>query len=116
MLRYEQRLNPLKNSAILILLPSSARLSCLSLRIHRMNPCSLLAKAPAYSQAFIRIVYTRTGFATGLEGTLSETCLLRPCKYLNNIIEQDHRFVKRRVNPGVGVWGVRYGTADHPGL
>jgi transposase, IS6 family len=33
---------------------------------------------------------------------LPETCLLRPCKYLNNIIEQDHRFVKRRVNPGLG--------------
>jgi transposase-like protein len=24
------------------------------------------------------------------------------CKYLNNIIEQDHRFIKRRVNPGLG--------------
>jgi transposase-like protein len=36
------------------------------------------------------------------EGVLSETCLLRPCKYLHNIIEQDHRFVKRRVNPGLG--------------
>jgi transposase-like protein len=35
-------------------------------------------------------------------GTLPETCLLRQCKYLNNIIEQDHRFVKRRVNPGLG--------------
>jgi transposase-like protein len=33
---------------------------------------------------------------------LPETCLLRPCKYLNNIIEQDHRLVKRRVNSGVG--------------
>ena len=27
---------------------------------------------------------------------------LRQCKYLNNVIEQDHRFVKRRVNPGLG--------------
>jgi IS6 family transposase len=36
------------------------------------------------------------------DGTLSETCLLRQCKYLNNVIEQDHRFVKRRVNPGLG--------------
>jgi transposase-like protein len=36
------------------------------------------------------------------DGTLPETCLLRQCKYLNNIIEQDHRFVKRRVNPGLG--------------
>jgi IS6 family transposase len=36
------------------------------------------------------------------EGTLSETYLLRPCKYLNNTIEQDYRFVKRRVNSGLG--------------
>jgi transposase-like protein len=33
---------------------------------------------------------------------LPETCLLRQCKYLNNVVEQDHRFVKRRVNPGLG--------------
>jgi transposase, IS6 family len=36
------------------------------------------------------------------DGTLPETCLLRQCKYLNNGVEQDHRFVKRRVNPGLG--------------
>jgi len=33
---------------------------------------------------------------------LPETCLLRPCKYLNNVIEQDHRFMKRHVNLGLG--------------
>jgi transposase, IS6 family len=36
------------------------------------------------------------------DSTLPETCLLRHCKYLNNVMEQDHRFVKRRVNPGLG--------------
>jgi transposase, IS6 family len=36
------------------------------------------------------------------EKTLPENCQLRQCKYLNNIVEQDHRFVKRRVNPGLG--------------
>ena len=36
------------------------------------------------------------------EGMLPESCQLRQCKYLNNVIEQDHRFVKRRVNPGLG--------------
>jgi transposase-like protein len=36
------------------------------------------------------------------DGTLPEICLLRQCKYLNNVVEQDHRFVKRRVNPGLG--------------
>jgi transposase-like protein len=34
--------------------------------------------------------------------TLSETCELRTVKYLNNIVEQDHRFIKRLVNPGMG--------------
>jgi transposase, IS6 family len=36
------------------------------------------------------------------DGTLLETCLLRQCQYVNNVVEQDHRFVKRRVNPGLG--------------
>jgi transposase-like protein len=36
------------------------------------------------------------------DGTLPERCQLRQCKYLNNVMEQDHRFVKRRVNPGLG--------------
>lgn len=34
--------------------------------------------------------------------TLSETTELRPVKYLNNIVEQDHRAIKRLVNPGMG--------------
>jgi IS6 family transposase len=38
------------------------------------------------------------------KGTLSFTCELRPVKYLNNLIEQDHRFIKRRTNPGLGFW------------
>jgi len=36
------------------------------------------------------------------EGVLSVATQLRRCKYLNNILEQDHRFIKRRVNPGLG--------------
>jgi transposase, IS6 family len=36
------------------------------------------------------------------ERTLPEACLLRQCKYLNNVVEQDQRFLKRRVNPGLG--------------
>jgi transposase, IS6 family len=33
---------------------------------------------------------------------LPEACRLRQCKCLNNMVEQDHRFMKRRVNPGLG--------------
>ena len=31
------------------------------------------------------------------EGTLRRRCRLRQCKFLNNIVEQDHRTVKQRV-------------------
>ena len=36
------------------------------------------------------------------EELLTKTTELRPVKYLNNIVEQDHRFIKRLVNPGMG--------------
>jgi transposase, IS6 family len=39
------------------------------------------------------------------DGPLPESCQLRQRKYLNSISEQDHRFMKRRVNPGL-----RFGT------
>jgi len=35
-------------------------------------------------------------------GTLPPTSELRQVKYLNNLIEQDHRFIKRLVKPGLG--------------
>jgi transposase, IS6 family len=46
------------------------------------------------------------------DGPLPETCLLRPCKYLNNVLAQDHRFVKRRVKPGLGFGA--FDTAQRP--
>jgi IS6 family transposase len=47
----------------------------------------------AYPSAFV---------ALQEEGVLAETCQLRPCKHLDNILEQDHRFIKRLVRPGLG--------------
>ncbi len=35
-------------------------------------------------------------------GKISERCELRQVKYLNNLIEQDHRFIKRLTKPGMG--------------
>ena len=32
---------------------------------------------------------------------------MRQCKYLNNIVEQDHRPIKRLVRPGLGVGAFR---------
>jgi transposase, IS6 family len=43
------------------------------------------------------------------EGAASEGCELRQIKYLNNIVEQDHRFIKRRIKPGLGFFS--YDTA-----
>ena len=42
------------------------------------------------------------------EGTLQRRCRLRPVQYLNNILEQDHRAIKRRVRASQGFrsfWG-----------
>ena len=36
------------------------------------------------------------------ETQLSADCELRQVKYLNNLIEQDHRFIKRRTRPSLG--------------
>ena len=35
-------------------------------------------------------------------GLLPDSCELRQVKYLNNLVEQDHRFLKRRLKPGLG--------------
>ena len=39
-------------------------------------------------------------------GLLPESVKLRQVKYLNNLIEQDHRFIKRVVKPGMGFFSV----------
>jgi transposase-like protein len=44
-------------------------------------------KNPAYPRAVTDLK---------LEGTIHVRCSLRQCQYLNNIVEQDHRNVKRR--------------------
>lgn len=36
------------------------------------------------------------------QGAIPDRCELRQVKYRNNIVEQDHRFIKRRVKPGLG--------------
>jgi transposase, IS6 family len=35
-------------------------------------------------------------------GIIPESCELRQVKYLNNLVEQDHRFIKRLTKPGMG--------------
>jgi transposase, IS6 family len=40
-------------------------------------------------------------------GDLPTSCELRQSNYLNNLIEQDHRFLKRRVKPGLGFFSFK---------
>ncbi len=40
-------------------------------------------------------------------GDLWRFSRLRQCKYLNNIVEQDHRRIKRLVRPGLGFGSLR---------
>ena len=40
------------------------------------------------------------------EGAIPDSCELRQVKYLNTIVEQDHRFIKRRVKPGRGFFSL----------
>ena len=47
------------------------------------------------------------------EELLPENCERRPIKYMNNLIEQDHRFIKRRVNPGARIWFLPNGLAHN---
>ena len=64
----------------------SARLSA----IHRIpSPASSTLIRPASNGAAIAAVKE--------EGTLRRRCRHRPVQYLNNILEQDHRAIKRRV-------------------
>ena len=50
-------------------------------------------KNPAYPVAFEAVRH---------EGLVRPRSNLRQCKYLNNIIEQDHRFIKHRTRPMLG--------------
>jgi transposase, IS6 family len=66
-----------------------------------------MLKAASHSSPWVINVDKNPAYppAVGLlkeEGTLPNRTQLRQCKYLNNLIEQDHRLIKRRVNPGLG--------------
>ena|SRR5258706_7786262 len=61
------------------------------------------------SQAVLRVItvdknaaYPKAIAELKAKGILSASVELRQVKYLNNLIEQDHRFIKRLVKPGMG--------------
>ena len=49
-------------------------------------------------------------------GILPEQVELRQVKYLNNLVEQDHRFIKRLVKPGMGFFSFESAWRTRPGL
>lgn len=55
-------------------------------------------KNAAYPKAFAELK---------AEGYIPETCELRQVKYLNNVVEQDHRFIKRLTKPGWAFFRLR---------
>ncbi|MBB5696115.1 transposase-like protein [Roseomonas pecuniae] len=64
---------------------------------HTVNPRTITVdKNPAYPCAIERLKK---------DGKLWRFSRLRQCKFLNNIVEQDHRRVKRLVRPGLGFGG-----------
>lgn len=66
---------------------------------HTVNPRTITVdKNPAYPCAVAEMKQ---------DGELWRFSRLRQAKFLNNIIEQDHRCVKRLVRPGLGFGGFR---------
>ena len=66
---------------------------------HTVNPRTITVdKNPAYPCAVEQMKE---------DGELWQRSRLRQCKFLNNIVEQDHRRVKRLVRPGLGFGSFR---------
>jgi IS6 family transposase len=64
---------------------------------HTVNPRTITVdKNPAYPRAVVELKK---------EGELWRRSRLRQVKYLNNIVEQDHRRIKRLIRPGLGFGG-----------
>jgi IS6 family transposase len=61
---------------------------------HTVTPRAITVdKNAAYPKAFNQLQE---------EGILPKSCILRQSKYLNNLVEQDHRYIKRLVKLGMG--------------
>src|SRR5208283_3264272 len=73
-------------------------------RPHTVNPRTLTVdKNPAYPRAVAEMKR---------DGELWRRSRLRQRKYLNNIVEQDHRRIKRLVRPGLGFERVPNGAKN----
>jgi len=64
-----------------------------------LNPTT---SAPRVINVDKNAAYPKAMAALKAAGILPESVELRQVKYLNNLVEQDHRFIKRLVKPGMG--------------
>lgn len=62
----------------------------------------LTPSAPRVINVDKNAAYPKAVAALKAAGALPEHVELRQVKYLNNLVEQDHRFIKRLVKPGMG--------------
>jgi transposase-like protein len=63
---------------------------------------SVVKEALFHRKTDLAPIYTAAILAIKKEGILGRGCRHRPVQYLNNILEQDHRAIKRRVNAKQG--------------
>ena len=80
----------------------------------KLMPESCKQGAHKASQAVPRVInvdknaaYPKAIAELKTAGVLSESVEFRQVKYLNNLVEQDHRFIKRLVKPGMGFWSFK---------
>ncbi len=66
---------------------------------HTVNPRTITVNKNA--------AYPRAAADMKRAGELWRFSRLRQCKYLNNVVEQDHRRIKRLVRPGLGFGSLR---------
>ena len=78
---------------------------------HTVNPRTITVdKNPAYPKAVTEMK---------ADGELWRFSRLRQCKFLNNIVEQDHRRVRRLIRPGLGFgsfWTARRTLAGYEAM
>jgi len=63
---------------------------------------TIVASVPRVINVDKNAAYPKACNELKAEGHLPEHCELRQVKYLNNLIEQDHRCIKRLTKPGMG--------------
>jgi hypothetical protein len=80
--------------------------------IHLYDLWSSKFAAPARHHTDQARLYSSAIAGVKAEGTLSRSCRHRPVQYLNNILEQDHRAIKRDVKAKQSCSEFHHGSAN----